>query len=76
MAHFGIKSIIIPNSVNRIRKYTFCGCTSLTSIVIPDSVKSIGTGAFNGCENLTIHGKVGSYVEKYAKEKNIEFQEL
>ena len=46
-------SYIIPDSVTKIDRDAFSGCSGLTSIVIPDSVTEIGSGAFQGCSNLT-----------------------
>lgn len=48
-----LTSIIIPNSVTKIDKYTFSDCTNLMSIVIPNSVQEIGEGTFYGCTSLT-----------------------
>ena len=48
-----LTSVMIPNSVTRIREYAFAGCTSLTSITIPDSVTIIGEYAFGDCTGLT-----------------------
>lgn len=48
-----LKSIILPNSVTRIRMGAFAGCSSLTDITIPNSVKTIGSSAFYNCSNLT-----------------------
>ena len=48
-----VTDLVIPNEVTKIRKYVFCGCTSLTSINIPDSVTSIESGAFYRCTGLT-----------------------
>ncbi len=48
-----LEKVIIPDSVTRIGKETFSGCTALTSIEIPNSVTSIGSGAFSGCTGLT-----------------------
>ncbi len=50
---YPITRINIPNTVECIRDYAFCGLKSLTSITIPNSVKSIGQEAFCGCESLT-----------------------
>ena len=48
-----LTSVMIPNSVTRIREYAFARCTSLTSITIPDSVTIIGEYAFGDCTGLT-----------------------
>lgn len=48
-----IKSVTIPESVERIAAEAFYGCNALTSMNIPDSVISIGEQAFFSCGNLT-----------------------
>ncbi len=48
-----LTSIVIPEGVTEIQKYTFSGCDSLTSVTIPDSVTSIGEDAFYSCDSLT-----------------------
>ena len=48
-----IESIIIPDSITRIKGYTFSCCASLKSITIPDSVTDIGNSAFYLCTGLT-----------------------
>ena len=49
----GCKNTKIPNSVESIGRFAFCGCTGLTSIEIPNSVESIGRFAFGYCSGLT-----------------------
>ena len=49
----GLKSVIIPDSVELIDNWVFEGCTGLTSVAIPASVKSIGSSAFRDCTGLT-----------------------
>ena len=48
-----IKSLEIPNGVNRLGKSAFNSCDSLTSITLPNSLTYIDYFAFNGCTNLT-----------------------
>ena len=48
-----IKDLVIPNTVDSIHNYAFCGCSSLASITIPNSVTSIGSSAFYYCTGLT-----------------------
>ena len=48
-----VKDLVIPNSVESIGVYAFCGCSGLTSVTIPNSVTSIGKRAFFDCSGLT-----------------------
>ena len=48
-----IKNLVIPESVKKINRSTFSGCSGLTSVTIPNSVTSIGDYAFNNCSGLT-----------------------
>ena len=51
--YFGVKRIIIGDSVTTIG-YSACrGGSSLTSVTIPNSVTTIGNSAFDGCSSLT-----------------------
>lgn len=47
-----VTNLIIPNGVEKIKDYTFCGCDSITTIDIPDGVTYIGIWAFACCHNL------------------------
>ena len=47
-----LKSITIPNQVNKIGKYTFHGCPSIKEIIIPESVNYINKDAFTNCSSL------------------------
>ena len=49
---YGCYKTIIPESVERIDKNAFRGCTLLESITIPEGVDHIGDSAFEDCENL------------------------
>ncbi len=49
----GIRSVVIPYSVESIGANAFTGCSRLASISIDDSVSYIGTGAFKNCVGLT-----------------------
>lgn len=48
-----VTSIVIPDTVTRIRPSCFESCTSLTSVEIPNSVKYISQSAFSHCTSLT-----------------------
>jgi hypothetical protein len=48
-----IKSVNIPDSVEKIGDSAFMMCYKLTSIKIPDSVRQIDKNAFSGCYKLS-----------------------
>ena len=48
-----ITSIKIPDTVTKIGKNAFSGCTSLVKIEISNSVTEIGENAFRGCSKLS-----------------------
>lgn len=48
----GKKTVRIPDTVQKIRKFAFYGCRHLTEMQIPQSVNHIQYGAFRKCENL------------------------
>ena len=48
----GVKSIVLPDSLDSIDCGAFCGCTNLITITIPANVRVIRQGAFDGCRNL------------------------
>lgn len=50
--YFGVKRIIVGDSVTTIGEYAFSYCSSLTSVTIPNSVTRIGSEAFSDCTNL------------------------
>ena len=50
--YFGVKRIIVGDSVTTIGEYAFSNCSSLTSVTIPNSVTTIKEYAFSDCRNL------------------------
>ncbi|MCR4658507.1 MAG: leucine-rich repeat domain-containing protein [Lachnospiraceae bacterium] len=44
--------ITIPDTVTKIGKDAFSGCTSIVKVTLPDSVSEIGYSAFENCINL------------------------
>ena len=84
-----LTSIAIPDSVTTIESMAFVNCTSLKNLTIPSSVTDIGEYAVGYKykvyqdeteqdeteleKDFTIHGKVGSAAETYAKKNNIPF---
>lgn len=49
---FGCKTTVIPNTVAKINRVAFSGCSNLESVDIPASCTDIGEEAFYGCEEL------------------------
>ena len=47
-----VTNLAIPETVTKIKAYTFCGARCLTSLTIPNSVTSIGSSAFKSCTGL------------------------
>ena len=48
-----ITALIFPNTMTKIKNYSFYNCEGLTSVTIPNSITSIGWCAFYGCTGLT-----------------------
>ena len=48
-----IRSVSLPDGLERITEGAFRGCVKLQAVVIPDSVKDIDSYAFYGCSALT-----------------------
>ncbi len=47
-----LKTIILPNNLERINKNAFARCTQISEITIPANVSYIGDGAFSACVGL------------------------
>ncbi len=64
----------IPQGIQFIGNYAFCGCDSLTAVTIPGSVTSIGNWAFDGCsDDLTVTVDRDSYAEQYCKDNGLKY---
>ena len=48
-----VTELVIPESVTKIKRYTFYGCRSLSTVTIASSVTSIDDYAFDRCSSLT-----------------------
>ncbi len=72
-----LTSITIPKSVKQITSHTFRNCQKLADVTILGEPE-MGDNIFENCNLaiLTIHGKKGSKVEAFAKNKGIKFVEL
>lgn len=48
-----LKSVVIPESVDRIYEYAFADCGNLTSVSLPEGFNSIDSYTFNNCTSLS-----------------------
>lgn len=48
-----ISNLVIPDSITKIKSYSFTGCSCITSITFHSSVVSIGNKAFSNCGTLS-----------------------
>ncbi len=63
-----VKSVVIPEGVQKIDWFAFQACTQLVEITIPSSVTKIEYGAFDYAKpSFVIKCTKGSFVEAYAK---------
>ena len=61
-----VTRLIIPDSINEIKNYTFSGCNALRQVTIPNIVKSIGNYSFCECSKLT-QVTIGNSVKSIGK---------
>jgi hypothetical protein len=50
----GLKSLVLPETVQNIPSWMFADCPKLEYVYIPNSVKTIGYGAFLDCDKLVL----------------------
>lgn len=48
-----VSTVVIPNSVTKIGKNSFCECSSIVSVEMTNNVSEIAEHAFFHCQNLT-----------------------
>ena len=73
-----LENLIIPEGVEEINSYSFCGFKTITSVSLPSTLKKIGSYAFINClaiTNVTIPSLV-TEVGDYAFNACIELQTL
>ena len=65
-ANSSVESIVLGESLSRIRRYAFAGCRNLNKMVIPDNLKMIEANALAGSavNYLSIPGKFMVYSDK------------
>ena len=67
-ASSNVKSVVIPEGIQKIDWFAFRACTQLVEITIPASVTKIEYGAFDYAKpSFVIKCAKGSFVEAYAK---------
>jgi uncharacterized protein YjdB len=47
-----VTDLVIPNNVNVIKPYVFCGCSGLMTVTIPNTVVTIGDYSFEECNGV------------------------
>jgi hypothetical protein len=66
-AGLDVKSVRLPETVERIGWFTFYGCDQLTEVTLPEKLSAIGYASFDGCApTLCLRVKSGSYAEAFA----------
>lgn len=71
-----IKSLILPDTMMELNMSELLNTDSLDFLTIPSSITSIKVWDYAYKYDFTIRGSIGSYAEKFAKEKNIPFVAL
>ncbi len=70
-------TLVIPDSIECVNDWAFRDSMALTDVVVPDSVTYINDSAFannkDGSYPITIHCSEGSYAQKFAISKGIEY---
>jgi hypothetical protein len=61
----GMKSVVVPNTVEKIRKYCFLACKSRFELKFESdsNVKEIGMLSFNGCPLVSVKIPTGFSVK-------------
>ena len=71
-----LKELELPKSLKSIGESAFDGCTSLQKVTAYPKLTSLKNTSFRKCSALTIRGYEGSYIQKYATEKEIPFESM
>ncbi len=68
-----LEEIKLSAGIQKIESKAMANCPELKYVYIPTTVKSISSDAFEGSYGVVIHGKAGSYAQKYASDNGLEF---
>lgn len=71
-----LKELELSKSLKSIGENAFEGCTSLQKVTAYPKLTSLKNTSFRKCSALTIRGYEGSYIQKYATEKEIPFESM
>ena len=70
-----VKSVRLPETIERIGWFTFYGCDQLEEVELPEKLSVIGYASFDGCApTLCLRVKSGSYAEAFANSFGIRCQ--
>lgn len=69
-----VSAVILPDTLESIGWFAFCGCFDLQSVTIPASVTSIAYGAFDGCPSLVVLCPEDSYAAVWAASYGLRVQ--
>ncbi len=71
---YGLKKVVIPDTVTTIGECALDQCTDLVDLTVPASVSSIGKLAFYGCSpKLVVTVPRGSYAAGYCKDNKLNY---
>ena len=71
-----VKSITLPDTIEKIGWFTFYQCENLEKIVLPRRLSSIGYASFDGCAPaLCLYVKTGSYAQQFANSFGLRYEE-
>ena len=70
-----VRSVTLPNTLERMGWFTFYQCKNLEKVVLPAGLSNIGYASFDGCSKaLCLYVANGSYAEQYAISFGIPYQ--
>lgn len=72
----GLKFILLPPNLQKIKQYTFLNCKNLKFVIVPPSANKISKSVFHGCPKVKIIALTNSYAHTFAKDNNIKFLPL
>lgn len=68
-----LSAISLPAALSSVRERAFEHCTALTTVTFAGADALLGNAIFAGCPALKIYGKAGGRIERYARERDLQF---